>query len=205
MILRNGIKNAIVSSVKGYPIPGSARLKRYLNQYIELDPYTPLPIKNSYRTPDSLGKDRLAAVIGGNSIFPGSNILIIDAGTAITYDFIKADGTYIGGNISPGLKMRFQALHQYTNQLPLLKREANFELLGRDTHEAIVSGVQNGIVFELNQYIAALSNQNQNLHIILTGGDSKFFDNKLKYPIFVEPNLVLLGLNKILKYNIYAS
>jgi type III pantothenate kinase len=100
--------------------------------------------------------------------------------------------------------MRFQALHQFTNRLPLLQKEEDIELLGENTSKAIVRGVQNGMVFEMNNYIESLSVKNGSLVTILTGGDSNFFDNKLKYPIFVESDLVLTGLNKILKYNIYA-
>ncbi len=194
----------IVSSVKEFSLPGIRRLQHHLNHYLEMDQKTPLPIRNLYRTPETLGKDRIAAVVGGNVLFPDRNILVIDAGTAITYDFINNNQEYIGGNISPGLSMRFQALHQFTNRLPLLKKEEDLELLGENTDKAIIRGVQNGIVFEMNNYIESLSVKNGSLITILTGGDSNFFDNKLKYPIFVESDLVLTGLNKILKYNIYA-
>jgi len=194
----------IVSSVKGFNIPGTKRLKRLLDHYMVLSAKTNLPLINLYQTPETLGKDRLAAVIGGISLFPGSNVLVIDAGTAITFDFINKQKEYLGGNISPGLSMRYQALHQFTKQLPLLQKEEDFELLGENTKKAIIRGVQNGIVFEINHYIESLSVKNGNITTILTGGDSNFFDNKLKYPIFVESDLVLMGLNKILKYNIYA-
>ncbi|MGM0530076.1 MAG: type III pantothenate kinase [Bacteroidota bacterium] len=202
LVLHYRIKDVIVSSVKGFTIPGAKRLKHYLNHYIELTSKTLLPVKNHYQTPETLGKDRIAAVIGGLSLFPGCDILVIDAGTAITFDFINKKNEYIGGNISPGLSMRYQALHQFTNQLPLLRKEEDFELLGENTNKAIIRGVQNGIIFEMNNYIESLSVKNGNLITIITGGDSNFFDNKLKYPIFVESDLVLLGLNKILKYNI---
>ncbi|MCF8335378.1 MAG: type III pantothenate kinase [Bacteroidales bacterium] len=204
LILRYRVRNMIVSSVKGFALPGVERLKPYLNLYIELSSKTSLPIKNLYQTPESLGNDRIAAVTGGISLFPDSNILVIDAGTAITFDFINKHKEYLGGNISPGLSMRYQALHQFTNRLPLLQKQEDFKLLGDNTNKAIIRGVQNGIVFEMNHYIEYLSNEKGNVTTILTGGDSNFFDNKLKYPIFVESDLVLIGLNKILKYNIYA-
>ena len=194
----------IVSSVKGYSLPGIKKLQHHLNHYLELNEETPLPVTNLYQTPKTLGKDRIAAVVGASALFPDQNILVIDAGTAITYDFINNNKEYRGGNISPGLSMRFQALHQFTNRLPLLQKEEDIELLGENTSKAIVRGVQNGMVFEMNNYIESLSVKNGSLVTILTGGDSNFFDNKLKYPIFVESDLVITGLNKILKYNIYA-
>ncbi|MBS3774247.1 MAG: type III pantothenate kinase [Bacteroidales bacterium] len=204
LVLQYKIENVIISSVKEYSIPGATRLKQYLKHYIELSSKTLLPVKNCYQTPETLGKDRIAAAIGGISLYPGCNILVIDAGTALTFDFVNKDQEYIGGNISPGLSMRYRALHQFTNNLPLLQKEEDFELLGENTNKAIIRGVQNGIIFEMNNYIESLSVRNGNLTTILTGGDSNFFDNKLKYPIFVEPDLVLIGLNKILKYNLYA-
>ncbi|MFP4620430.1 MAG: type III pantothenate kinase [Bacteroidales bacterium] len=204
LVLRYGVKNMIVSSVKGFQIPGVKKLKRCLNVYIEFSSETSLPLKNLYRTPETLGKDRLAAVAGGISLFPDSNVLVIDAGTAITFDFINKQKAYLGGNISPGLSMRYQALHQFTSRLPLLQKEEDSDLLGDNTNKAIVRGVQNGIIFEINSYIESLSVKYGEIRTILTGGDSNFFDNKLKYPIFVESDLVITGLNKILKYNIYA-
>mgnify|MGYP006279514591 FL=1 len=199
------VKNMIIGSVKGFYYHGTQRLKKHLNSLIELTPALPLPITNFYQSPETLGYDRIAAVTGGMALFPRTHILVIDAGTAITIDFLNKEGAYIGGNISPGLSMRFRALHQYTAQLPLLQITEDSGLLGANTQQAITCGVQNGIIFEITQYIKKITEKYQPLTTILTGGDVNFFDNKLKYPIFAEPDLVLIGLNKILKYNIYAA
>jgi type III pantothenate kinase len=205
LIQQYQVKNMIIGSVKGFHFHGLQRLKRHLTNLIELTPGLPLPIKNLYQTPETLGYDRIAAVTGGMALFPKTHILVIDAGTAITIDFLNKEGSYIGGNISPGLSMRFQALHQYTAQLPLLQNKEVSALLGANTKQAIICGVQNGIIFEINQYIKKMAEKYHPLTTILTGGDVNFFDNKLNYPIFAEPDLVLIGLNKILKYNIYAA
>jgi type III pantothenate kinase len=199
------LANVIVSSVKGEEIPVREQLKRRFGHYLELTHATALPIKNLYESPQTLGNDRIAAVVGGNTLYPSSNLLVIDAGTAITFDLLTKDGSYLGGNISPGLKLRFESLHRSTRQLPLMQPREGFGLLGKNTNDALVCGVQNGIIFEMNHYIKNLKDQYTRLTTILTGGDSNFFDNKLNYPIFVEPNLILFGLNEILKYNVYAK
>lgn len=195
------LKKAILSSVKPYP----EDLKQFLNenfeQFIELDHLTPIPITNRYETPETLGRDRLAAAVGANELFPDQNVLIIDAGTAITYDLVTDQGHYLGGNISPGLEMRFKALHQFTGKLPLVEKKYDFQPIGRNTQEAILAGVQNGVLFELAQTIDFFNRNYQNLQIIMTGGDSNFFDKKLNYSIFVHFNLTLIGLNRILEHN----
>ena len=203
IVLKNKIHNMIVSTVKGKAIKRSKRIKKSLDYWLTFSTETPVPITNLYQTPFTLGKDRLAAVTGANNIFPNENVLVIDAGTAITFDFINSKGEFMGGNISPGLSMRFRALHEFTQQLPLLSQEEDTGLLGMDTEKSIRRGVQNGMIFEINQYIKDLSVQYGKVKTILTGGNSNFFDNKLNCPIFVEPDLVLKGLNRILKYNIY--
>lgn len=199
------LANVIVSSVKGEEIPAREQLKRRFGHYLELTHATALPIKNLYESPQTLGNDRIAAVVGGNTLYPSSNLLVIDAGTAITFDLLTKDGSYLGGNISPGLKLRFESLHRATRQLPLMQAREGFGLLGKNTNDALVCGVQNGIIFEMNHYIKNLKDHYTRLTTILTGGDSNFFDNKLNYPIFVEPNLILFGLNEILKHNVYAK
>lgn len=195
------IKNVILSTVK----PSDGELNSFLSgefdQFIELDHLTRLPIENLYQTPESLGKDRLAAAVGANELFPGKNLLIIDAGTAITYDLVSEKNQFIGGNISPGLEMRFKALHHFTGKLPLLSYSDDFEKLGKNTNDAIRAGVQNGILYEMAQNIEFFNRNYQNLHIIMTGGDSNFFDKKLNYSIFVYFNLTLIGLNRILEHN----
>ena len=197
------IKNAIFSSI----INHNKELTSFLSEnfgsnFVELNSKTKLPVENKYRTKQTLGNDRIAAIVGANKLFPDTNVLVIDTGTAITYDFINTKNQYTGGNISPGLSMRFKALHTYTKKLPLLSKQNKFTLLANDTENAIISGVQNGIVFEIEEYINRLKNQYNDLKVILTGGDAFFFEKKLKSNIFVEPNLVFIGLNRILEYNI---
>ena len=170
--------------------------------FMELTALTTVPIRNLYKTPETLGKDRLAAVVGSHSLYPGKNILVMDAGTALTIDFIDSDGNYRGGNISPGLNMRFKALHDYTKRLPLQTKAEDYQLIGNSTEAAITSGVQNGIIFEMNYYVNHFVNQFPDLVTILTGGDGNFFVNKIEKHIFAEPNLVFIGLEKIIEFNI---
>jgi type III pantothenate kinase len=197
----NKITHCIISAVTEIP----EWLIKYLSDEelnpLLLDNSTPLPFKNSYRSKDTLGKDRIAAVAGAVHLYPGKNVLVIDAGTAITYEIKTAEEEYPGGNISPGLSMRYKALHNYTSKLPLLERNETTELMGRDTRGAILNGVQNGLIFEIEGYIERMSNKYPDLIVILTGGDAHFFANKLKKTIFVVSNLTLLGLNYILHYN----
>ena len=195
------LNRVILSSVKPYEEELKQVLREEFDQFIELDHQTNLPIENLYETPETLGKDRLAAAIGANELFPDQNLLVIDAGTAITYDLVSEKNQFIGGNISPGLEMRFKALNHFTGKLPLVSYSDHFEPIGRNTTEAIRAGVQNGILYEMAQNIDFFNRNYQNLHIIMTGGDSNFFDKKLNYSIFVHFNLTLIGLNRILEHN----
>ncbi len=192
---------AIVSSVIDIPTELLNELKKRNIQYLIFDDSLKLPIINKYETPQTLGKDRLAGVIGARQIFLDSNILVIDAGTAITYDIITDKKEYLGGTISPGLNLRFRALNSFTGKLPLVEPQFDVPLFGKNTYEAIRAGVQNGILYEMNEFIHSISKQFRDLKLIITGGDAFYFDNKLKKSIFAEPNLVLLGLNRILEYN----
>jgi type III pantothenate kinase len=165
-------------------------------------------IRNHYLTPDTLGTDRLAAVIGANHIYPDVSSLVINGGTCITYDYIDAGANYFGGSISPGLNMRYKAVNYYTAGLPLIDTNVAFNAAyGNDTETAIRSGVQNGIKYELIGFIESYKNNSPKLNIILSGGDSIFFDTLLKNSIFapyikIEPYLVLKGLNAaIQKHN----
>ena len=170
--------------------------------FIELTHKTPIPIENNYLTPETLGKDRLAAVIGANFLKSGNDILVIDAGTAITYDFVDSNGVYYGGNIAPGLNMRLRALHEFTHKLPLVEPTDKSPFLGNDTNSAILSGALYGIVFEIDGYINTLKIKYPKLSTFLTGGSTFYFATKLKSAIFAEKNLVLIGLNRILQYNV---
>ncbi|MCD8740592.1 type III pantothenate kinase [Mucilaginibacter roseus] len=161
-------------------------------------------ITNHYLTPHTLGLDRVAAVNGAVNLFPRRNSLVIDGGTTITYDWVDGGGNYFGGSISPGLNTRYKALNHYTSGLPLVEADGSFEMdYGNSTQTAIQSGVQNGLKYELAGFIETYSKKDKQLNIILTGGDSDFFDTLLKNSIFapqinIEPNLVLIGLNAAL-------
>jgi type III pantothenate kinase len=195
------IKNAIVSSVKQYP----AEIDVFLNQHyhtVFFSQSTSIPIINKYATPETLGKDRLAGVVGAHHLMPESDILVIDAGTAITYDFITASSEFMGGSISPGIAMRYKALHSYTDRLPLLDHYDNAKLIGDDTSTSIYSGVLNGTIAEMEGIIQQYRNIYPGIKIIITGGDHNYFDKRLKIKTFAAPNLVLEGLNLILDFNI---
>lgn len=159
------------------------------------------PIKNFYKTPETLGIDRLAGVIAAQHLYPNSNCLVIDIGTCITYDLLDRLGGYHGGSISPGLFMKFKALHTFTVKLPFVEAVDNPPLIGKDTRESIQSGVISGTLLEIEGFINKFGIDFPNLNTIICGGDAKFFESKIKAPIFVVPELVLIGLNRILQYN----
>ena len=149
------IEHAIFCSVSVENTAVCSWLATHLENYMELSYQTPIPLINTYSTPQTLGNDRLAAAVGAYSIGAGNPLLVIDAGSAITYDLVSADGQYIGGNIAPGMKMRFSALHDYTSSLPYVEPSENdtYELTGKDTRKAILNGVMNGILYEMEGYI----------------------------------------------------
>jgi type III pantothenate kinase len=165
----------------------------------------PLPIRSQYSTPGTLGMDRLAAVCGAHQLFPAYNSLVIDAGTCITYDFIDKSGVYQGGSISPGLQMRFQAVHTFTAKLPLVSPKAGVKLIGDSTETCIQSGVVNGLLAEIDGIIHRYGEKYPDLKVILCGGDGGFFENQMKASIFASPELVLIGLNSILIHNVSHS
>jgi type III pantothenate kinase len=162
----------------------------------------PLPVKNLYATPQTLGVDRIAGVCGAQDFFQATNCLVIDAGTCITYDFLDKEGRYHGGGISPGLTMRFQAMHTFTARLPLVSVTENPLLIGNSTETCMQSGVIHGLIEEIDGIIRKYSEKFDGLKVILCGGDTGFFENKLKASIFASPELVLSGLNSILLYNV---
>lgn len=198
---RYAIKKGILSSV----ITLNEKCRKQLDELkipiIELSYRTPVPIKNLYQTPQTLGMDRLAAVVGANALKPGHPLLVIDAGTCITYDFIDGKGQYHGGNISPGKRMRFKALHSFTDKLPEICPEGETPAYGQTTETAIRSGVIHGIEFEIMGYISHLMKNYPELLVFLTGGDEFSFETNLKNTIFADGLLVLKGLNRILTYN----
>jgi len=195
------IYSCIYSTVVAHDADTISELKKKTNFFIEFSHKTAIPIHNQYATPQTLGKDRLAGVIGASFLQPATNVLVIDAGSAITYDFIDTNGNYRGGNISPGINLRLRALHEFTNKLPLVEAKVESPLLGNDTQSAILSGVLYGIVFEIDGYIENIRKEHRSLSIFLTGGSTFYLVNKLKNAIFANENLILIGLNRILQYN----
>ncbi len=196
------IEKCIISSVVSNNEILLEELKLVFKDFIELSHKTSIPIENLYDNPATLGNDRLAAVIGASFLNPYSENLVIDAGTAITYDFIDSKHVYRGGNIAPGLQMRLRALHEFTQKLPLVPVKNETPFIGNSTDSAILSGAIYGIVFEVDGYINELKIKYPQLSIFLTGGSTFYFAAKLKNPIFAERNLVLIGLNRILLYNV---
>ena len=192
---------AVVASTRGEAPAIVEAVRRHTDYLLEFTPATPVPIGNAYLTPATLGRDRLAAAVGAATLYPGRNALIVDFGTAVTLDFVSADGVFRGGCISPGMAMRFRALHEYTAALPLCDATDSAELLGRTTDEAVRLGVMNSLAFEIEGYIARMQCEIEDLCVIFTGGDTNFFAKRIKNTIFANCNLVFWGLNRILEYN----
>jgi type III pantothenate kinase len=200
-IKKHAAKAAIVSSTTEYP----KGLKTFLKgrfKLVELSEKTRLPFKNNYKTPKTLGKDRLAAVAGALHLLPKKDVLVIDAGTCVTYDFMDKKGVYHGGGISPGLNMRFYALYTFTGRLPLIQPDNTFtELTGKTTEESILTGVQQGMIEEIDGFINAYKKRHPTLQVILSGGSSQWLKQRLKNKIISEPFLTLQGLNVLLAFH----
>jgi type III pantothenate kinase len=160
-----------------------------------------LPFNNAYSTPETLGVDRLALASAASLYYPGKNVLVIDAGTCITYDFINEKASYLGGAISPGLRIRYEALHNFTAKLPLLSTAVPEDLIGKSTEASIHSGVVNGVCMEIEGLVKAYKLRHKHLTVILTGGDAKFLSDQLKNSIFANSNFLIAGLNYLLDYN----
>jgi len=169
---------------------------------LNLTAETKVPIVKNYETPQTLGADRIAGAAGASWMFPEEDVLVIDMGTCITYDLVDKRATFQGGLISPGVRMRFNALHTFTNRLPLFDPENDPKFIGKSTKQAIQSGVMNGILAEIEGIIARYRHETPHLRVVICGGDVSFFESSLKPPIFVVPELVLIGLNRILTYNV---
>lgn len=203
------VTDSIISSVINIEPAIVNTLARRSQHFVLFDHLTPVPIINTYGSPETLGQDRLAAAVGAKSICPNENLLIIDAGSAITYDFVSAQGEYCGGNIAPGLKMRFTILQRMTKKLPLVDPEENelIPLFGKNTRDAIVAGVIRGVAYEVKGYMRTLKEKMPHFQTFLTGGNAPYVLNNVrtsrteKRDIHFEKNLVLIGLNEILKYN----
>lgn len=197
------ISNSIISSVVNIEPAVVNVLHRRSKFFLLFDHTTPVPIRNGYDTPNTLGQDRLAAAVGANCLSPDSNLLIIDAGSAITYDFVSDHNEYLGGNIAPGMKMRFMALKNQTKKLPLVEIDEKqiIPLFGRNTNDAILAGVVRGIKYETEGYMRTLQKRVGNFTTYLTGGNAAYIQANLRLPVVLEKHLVLIGLNRILTYN----
>lgn len=201
LLERGRVRRAILSSTRGEMPEVAAWLRERVSSLLLFTPQTPVPIRNVYRTPQTLGRDRLAAAVGAATLYPGRNVLIVDFGTAVTIDLVTADNTFRGGCISPGMTMRFRALHDYTAALPLCGPAEDERLQGLATEDAVRLGVMNSLTFEIEGYIARMREKIDDLCVIFTGGDAKYFAKRIKNTIFANCNLVFCGLDRILEYN----
>ena len=202
-------KRTLVSSVRPISDGLKMRLDGFFNKVLYLSPDLSWPFKSDYKTPKTLGPDRVASVAGAQKIFPDTVCLVIDAGTCITYDLIDEKGVYRGGAIIPGLKMQYQALHEKTGMLPLVEPDTDGLMLddivksglGKSTHASIQMGVGAALTILLQTIIGQFKKKHPRLKVLLTGGDAPFFERRLKNEIFASLNLNLIGLNAILEHN----
>ncbi|RPD40371.1 type III pantothenate kinase [Chitinophaga barathri] len=192
---------AILSSVIDHP-PALETLLAERCPFIRLQYTTPLPVKLAYDKPETLGVDRMALASGAWATFPGKHSLIVGTGSAITYNFVHKTGVFLGGGISPGIDMRFRALHEFTDKLPLVKGSTQYSFIGYNTRQSILSGVQQGALAEVEGMIAAYSARYRNFNVLLTGGNLEFFASRLKSKIFASPYLMYKGLNSIVELNV---
>lgn len=198
-------KKAIVCSVVNDIEPFLSKLMDR-TEVLLFTSQTPVPLKNNYQSANTLGSDRMAAAVGGNSLMPDNDILVIDAGTCIKYNFVSNKNEYLGGGISPGLRMRLKALHTFTARLPLLEPDMDYSaLVGTNTHDSILSGAELGALAEVEGLIGQYLLKYPNLKVFITGGDMNFFEKRLKNTIFADQHLILKGLNAILNYNTKAD
>lgn len=195
------LDRAIVSSTGADAEPIAEVIRRNVGHCMVFDSSVPVPLKSVYTSPETLGADRMAAAVGVAKMYPERNIVMVDFGTAITIDLVTADGTFQGGFISCGVKMRFRALHDYTSRLPMCSPTEEFSGLGLSTEECMVHGVMQGVVGEIESHISRFSKKNVNLLIIFSGGDAKYFVKQIKNAIFADCEPVLCGLDAILEYN----
>jgi len=195
------VQHAILSSVNSLQEDDILAIKQMFPLII-LDYHTKIPFFNKYKTPATLGVDRIALIAGAVTEYPGKNVLVIDAGSCITYDFVTRDKDYYGGAISPGIEMRYKSLNTFTAKLPKLSKIDTIPETGNSTQNAIHSGVLNGVKMEIEGIIEQYREKNQNFTIVLTGGDTIFLAKNIKSTIFANPNFLLVGLNSILIYNL---
>lgn len=201
LVARYAVRRAIYSSTRGEVCEVATLLARCVEEVVPFTPTTKVPVAIDYATPETLGRDRVAAAVGASVLYPNREALIVDFGTALTIDHLSADGVFRGGSISLGVTNRFRALHEYTATLPLCDPTDEQRLFGQSTRAAIEQGVMNSVQFELEGYIDRMREKNREICVIFTGGEAKYFAKRIKNTIFAEPNLVFCGLNRILEYN----
>ena len=194
------IQKCIVSSVANLSEHQLLKLQHQFDALI-LNHQTKVPFTNKYETPQTLGIDRIALVSAAAKEYAGKNVLVIDAGTCITYDFLNSKNEYMGGAISPGISLRYKALHTFTEKLPLLEATNPNLFVGNTTATSMHSGVVNGVLYEIDGYINTYKKKYGILTVILTGGDAHFLRDSIKNDIFANSNFLLEGLNHILEYN----
>lgn len=196
------IKKAIISSVRTNETEINELLQKFNIPFSWLSTQLKFPFQIHYKTPLTLGLDRLAAVAGVFAIYPNQHVLVVDLGTCITFDFIDENVNYFGGSIAPGFEMRLKALQHFTQKLPLITyTNQKIDLIGNTTENSILSGVYNGLKHEIEGTILTYQQQYNNLKVVFTGGDNKLFELATKNRIFADEFLVLKGLNTILNYN----
>ena len=201
ILKKYAISNGIMSNVASISDFELKKLQS-LFQLIVLSSSTKVPFVNLYKTPKTLGVDRIALATGAISQFPNKDVLVIDAGTCITFDFVNSNKEYLGGAISPGIQMRFDSLNYFTANLPLLEKEKITNFIGGNTNESINSGVVNGVIQEIDGIINQYKIKYLDLTVVLTGGNTNFLSKQLKSSIFANQNFLLQGLNKILIFNL---
>lgn len=198
------ITDSIISSVTNVDPAVINTLARRSKKFVLFDHNTPVPIQNCYDTPQTLGQDRLAAAVGAVALCPNTNLLIIDVGSAITYDFVSNKNEFLGGNIAPGIKMRFTILNEMTNRLPFVEVDENelIPLFGKNTRDAIAAGVLRGITYEIKGYMKTLRDKTGDYHTFFTGGNASYVINNIhSQQMCYDKHLVLKGLNIILNFN----
>lgn len=201
--IQNRLIQVLVSSTSRSADEIRSQLMELGSNVWVLDAQTSLPIRKEYDTPQTLGADRVAAAVGAMTLFPGQDCLVLDLGTCLTADLVDRNANFQGGLISPGVRMRFRAMHEQTARLPFVDIPTDWlELTAKNTRQAMQSGVVNGLAFEMNGIIETYRRERPNLAVLVCGGDAPLFESRLKPPIFAVPELVLVGLNRILRYNV---
>lgn len=191
--------DCIISNVRKAVPDLINRISKKAGKCIILSHRIKLPLKILYSTPETLGMDRIAAAVGAKKHFPDKNCIVIDAGTCITMDFIDKNNNYLGGNISPGINMRITAMSRFTGALPMVSIKDNTDILGKSTVEALQNGSFKGTIWEISSFIREINKKFGQSQLVFTGGDAKYFVNYFKTMIFADSNLILTGLNEILK------